>query len=175
MSKQAPLTEQERANLVAYLDGEHESQDAAALEAKLSLNPNARAEAETLRRTWDLLDFLPRPEPSPNFTHDTMERISVLTPVARSPRWRWQPWALGFGWAAALLVVSTVGFAGGKLLHRGAVPASEPIVVNDETLVRELSVIENKRLYDNVESIDFLRALANPDDPDLFADENWDS
>ena len=46
------LSEEDRANLVAYLDGELDDDAARALEAKLSLDPDARAEAETLRKTW---------------------------------------------------------------------------------------------------------------------------
>src|SRR3954451_13737717 len=56
------LSEQERADLVAYLDGELTGEAARALEAKITLDPQARAEAETLKRTWELLDFLPKPE-----------------------------------------------------------------------------------------------------------------
>jgi len=39
MSNPGPLDEQERADLVAYLDGELGGEAARALEAKLSLNP----------------------------------------------------------------------------------------------------------------------------------------
>jgi hypothetical protein len=60
-------------------------------------------------------------------------------------------------------------------LHWQEPAASDPPLDIDGALVRDLGVLENKRLYDNVESIDFLRALANAGDPDLFADENWDS
>jgi hypothetical protein len=35
--------------------------------------------------------------------------------------------------------------------------------------VRDLRLIENKRLYDLVEDLEFLQAL---DDPDLFGDDN---
>src|SRR5262249_41070651 len=67
------LTDEDRANLVAYLDGELDAEAAQALEAKLSVDPTARAEADALKRTWELLDYLPRPEPSPSFTHRTLE------------------------------------------------------------------------------------------------------
>jgi anti-sigma factor RsiW len=176
MNKPTPLTEEDRANLVAYLDGELEPSASSALETKLSLSTQGRAEAEALRRTWNLLDYLPRPELSPRFTHDTLERLAAIRPrtVVRGRRWRL--WVVGTGWAAALLLAGTFGFVGGRTLRWQEPAASEPLPLDvDGALVRDLGVLENKRLYNNVENIDFLRALANASDPDLFADENWDS
>ena len=78
MTEPSPRNEQEQADLVAYLDGELTGEAARTLEAKLSLDPQARAEADALRRTWELLDYLPRPEPSARFTHRTLERLSPV-------------------------------------------------------------------------------------------------
>ena len=78
MSKPSAFNEKERADLVAYLDGELEGEPARALEQKLALDPDARAEADGLKRTWDLLDFLPKSEPSPDFTHRTMDRLAPI-------------------------------------------------------------------------------------------------
>src|SRR5690242_21472649 len=111
MSEPAPLSEQERADLVAYLDGELTGEAARALEAKLSLNPAIRAEADALRRTWDLLDFLPKSQPSPSFTHRTMERLVPLR-ADQQRRDHWRTRCLGLGWAAALLLAGWGGYAG---------------------------------------------------------------
>ena len=154
MSDPVSLSEQERADLVAYLDGELGGEAARALEAKLSLNPEARAEADALRRAWDLLDFLPRPEPSPNFTQRTVSRVAPL-PAARG-----RPWLVGLGWAAAVLLTAAVGYSGFNVLA--------PRGPTEEDLVRELRLIENKRLYDLADDLDFLRAL---DDPELFGED----
>src|ERR1700730_16810679 len=144
MNKATPLTEEDRANLVAYLDGELEPSASSALEAKLSLNTQSRAEAEALRRTWSLLDYLPRPELSPRFTHDTLERLAAIRPTTTAPRRRWRAWVVGTGWGAALLVAGTFGFAGGKLLHWQEPAAFEPPLDVDGALVRDLGVLENK-------------------------------
>ena len=63
MPNSSPLNERERADLVAWLDGELEGEA-------------ARAEADALRKTWELLDYLPRPEPSASFTHRTLSRLA---------------------------------------------------------------------------------------------------
>jgi anti-sigma factor RsiW len=162
MSKSSPLDEQERADLVAWLDGELEGEAARSLEAKLSLDPAARAEADALRRTWELLDYLPRPEPSASFTNRTLSRLAPAPARQRPTLWqRWRRPVLGAGWAAALVLAAVGGYAG---YNRFAAPP-EP---GERELVRDLRVIENKRYYDGVEDIDFLRAL---DQPDLFGDD----
>src|SRR5947209_1854609 len=84
MADERPLSDEERAELVAYLDGEADEATRRALEAKLSRDPQARAEAEALKRTWALLDFLPRPEPSTDFTTRTLTRVGAVRPVASS-------------------------------------------------------------------------------------------
>jgi anti-sigma factor RsiW len=164
MTERSHFSEQERADLVAYLDGELDGEAARALEAKLSLNPAARAEADALRRTWELLDFLPRPQPSPRFTHRTLERLSPLQ-AGEQRRWqRWRTRCLGLGWAAALLLAGWAGHAGYNWLV--------PCKPGERELLQDLRIIENKRLYDRVEDLDFWRAL---DTPELFGDESPNS
>jgi anti-sigma factor RsiW len=161
MTKPSRFSAQERADLVAYLDGELGGEAARKLETKLNLDPDARAEAEALKRTWDLLDYLPRPEPSGSFTVRTMSRI---TPIQGQPRaWpnpRWRAPLFGMGWAAALVIAALSGYGG----FNRFVPR-EP---GDRELVRDLRLIENKHLYDLVEDVDFLHAL---DQLDLFGEE----
>lgn len=110
----ARLSDEDREDLVAYLDGELDEAAARQLEAKLSIDAEARAEAEALQQTWGLLDYLPRPEPSPSFTHRTLERLAVhSTMVARR---RWPRWVLGLGWAAAVLLALAAGLGGARLV-----------------------------------------------------------
>jgi anti-sigma factor RsiW len=113
MAERPPLTEQERADLVAYLDGELQGDAARAIEARLSLDPAVRAEAESLRRAWDMLDFLPRPAVSTHFTERTLSRLYPATAEQlRSPRRRWFSWLLAACWALALVAAFLAGWAG---------------------------------------------------------------
>jgi hypothetical protein len=73
----SPLTEE----LVAYLDGELGVEGNHAIEARIGLDPTVRAEADALKKTWDLLDYLPRPEPSPNFTERTLSKLEPILPL----------------------------------------------------------------------------------------------
>jgi anti-sigma factor RsiW len=163
MTKPNPLNEQEQADLVAYLDGELGGEAARALETKLSLNPAARAEAESLKRTWGLLDYLPQPEPSPNFTHRTLEKMAPIRtttarPIRRPSR---RPWLIGAGWTAAVLAAAAAGYIGVGMISGGRDST-------DRDLTRDLRVIENKRFYDHVDDLDFLKSL---DQPDLFEED----
>jgi hypothetical protein len=171
----AKLSEDDRANLVAYLDGELDETVAQALESKLTLDPQARAEAEALRRTWELLDYLPKPEPSPDFTHRTLSRLAVkpltgkMAAVKVGLRRGWQR-LLPLWWAAAVLLAAGGGYGAAQWLWPPRpVPIEETSVDLDETLVRHLRVIENKPLLDVVEDLDFLRAL---DQPDMFSGDS---
>jgi anti-sigma factor RsiW len=163
MADPSPLNEQQRADLVAYLDGELKGEAVQKVETQLALDPGARLEAEALRRTWELLDFLPRPELSAEFTQRTVSQVLPVQAGARSaataPKRR--PWLFGAGWAAAVLLAATAGYMGTRLLV--------PKQPGEPELVRDLRIIENKRLYELAEDMDFLRQL---DSPDLFGDES---
>jgi anti-sigma factor RsiW len=156
------LSEQERADLVAFLDGELTGEAKRSVERTLSLNPAARAEAESLQRTWELLDYLPRPEPSPSFTHQTLWKLApVLERPSRPPQAKVNgKWAvLAAGWAAAVLVAGVIGY---QVSRRASTPGP-----GEQELVRDLRLIENKRFYDPIDDLDFLREL---DHPDLFGE-----
>ncbi len=165
MAEHQPLSDDERADLVAYLDGELRGPPARDIEARLNRDPRVRAEAEALKRSYDLLDYLPRPAPSASFTERTMTRASMLQiPPARDPR-RGRPWVLGFGWAAALVLAGMVGYA--------SVPVSPKLVPTapdvDPLLARDLQVIERLRPYQRAGDITFLHEL---DRPELFGDDH---
>ena len=65
-----------KSNLVAYLDGELSEQDMQELDEVLLQDPSARASVEQLRQTWDLLDVLPRPSVTEEFSAQTLATVS---------------------------------------------------------------------------------------------------
>jgi anti-sigma factor RsiW len=174
MAERTPLSDEDRKDLVAYLDGELDAKTARLLEAKLNQDVEARAEAEQLRRIWEMLDYLPRPEPTATFSSRTLERVSALRPQkapANKEGRKWPYWVPGAGWAAVVLVASALGYTGISWLSKAQPPAAPatPRINEDALLVRDLRLIENKRLYEFVDDINFLREL---DDPDLFGDDS---
>lgn len=172
MPEDQELSEEERENLLAYLDGEADEETARGIEARLSLEPRVRAEAEALQRTWELLDYLPRPDASPSFTHRTLDRVSVLRPATGPARWRslrnpaWRRLAA----AAAILITALAGYGVTAALTRSQpVLPAENAAELEHQLVRDLRLLENRRLYEAVDNIEFLHAL---DAPHLFGDDS---
>jgi hypothetical protein len=178
MAKPSSLTAQDRDNLVAYLDGELDERTARALEVKLSRDAQARAELEALKRTYNLLDFLPRGEASSQFASRTIDRLATVPPatVAADPdsglheRKRQKipsRWPLLAGWCCAILFAAFLSYFVTRAYWLRKRPALPPDT--DAALVQDLRVIENKRLFDHGEDINFLRSL---DVSNLFSDEH---
>jgi anti-sigma factor RsiW len=174
MARTAPLTDAEREKLIAYLDGELDEAEARAWEARLEREPQLRAEAEALSRTWAMLDSVPPAETSPTFSSQTLQRVSAVFPAVQKTAPRRPGWLFLGVWVALVVVAGVVGFAGMNALTRPTpvpAPSTPAELANvDELLVRDLRVIENKRIYELVDDLPFLRELAA--DPDLFGDEN---
>ncbi len=84
-----PAPDPFEAELVAYLDGELDAVAGRKVEARLANDPEARARAAELKKSFDLLDYLPKPEPSPSFTTRTLDLIpaikSAVTKSASAP------------------------------------------------------------------------------------------
>jgi anti-sigma factor RsiW len=173
MAKNPPWSTEDRDNLVAYLDGELDEATARTLEARLARDPRARQELEALKRSWELLDYLPRPEPSPQFTSKTMQRLSGAAPVTATaladddggidvelvthlPR-RWPAWLTGMCWTAVVLLAGVGGYQTTKSAMVRRIPA-EPVDA-DALLVKDLQLFENLKQFNHAEDVNFLRAL----------------
>ena len=125
----------------------------AQIEAKLKSDPALRAEADAMKRAWDLLDQLPKPQPSADFTHRTMHRLTVVTAVpSTTQRLRHVSWtaivatvlALPLGWVVAGIV---------QQRKPAALRADDPV------LVRDLRVIEGLPVLYPADSIEFAKTL----------------
>ena len=151
---QQRLTPGERANLVAYLDGELGDADARAIATKLAHSATARREVETLEKTWDLLEFLPRPKASLVFSERTLTSVRSLE--SRAGFWDQAvgAWLAQAEKLAVCLVVAAAALALGFALVRWAWP--DPAA----RLVRDLSIAEHLDEYKEVGSFEFLEELA---------------
>ena len=152
---QQRLTPDDRTNLVAYLDGELNDAQARAMTTKLTQSVTARREADALRKTWELLDLLPRPKVSDDFTART---LTVATRVgdpgdrmasAASALARRILVGLAFAGASALLFVLAFFLA----LRAWPNPT--------DRLARDLPIAESLDEYRDVGSLEFLEMLDN--------------
>ena len=113
-----------REDLVAYVDGELSEERQRELDSVLSQNAVARREVARLEEVYDLLDHLPRPEVSGDFTASTMQTIRRETTegfsddssAAAPARTDLRPllWAAGVAAAVTFLAAAAAHFAGGS-------------------------------------------------------------
>ncbi|MFN4259581.1 MAG: hypothetical protein ACK4RK_09800 [Gemmataceae bacterium] len=139
-----PWNEEDREELVAYLDGELDADAAHRLQTRLQLDPRARSEAESLQQAWDLLDYLPQPAPSSSFTHRTLDRVSAYQSAPRPRLLGGGKWTTRAAWTAALLLAVAVGYGGTTYCAQfyGLWPSDS---ATHEQRLRDWSVIEQRR------------------------------
>ncbi|RUL89788.1 anti-sigma factor [Tautonia sociabilis] len=158
-AEQLRLTAEERADLVAYLDGELPADRASALAEKLTRSVSGRREIEALETSWNLLDLLPRPRAGSDFTDRTLTLVAEapaaddrLVGAARRTMARL---------LALLAVAASIGLGGavGYSVARWLIP--------DRTsrLARDLTIAERLDAYRAVGDLEFLRRL---DETTLF-------
>ncbi len=157
--------EQLREELVAYLDGELDSEASLRVERRLAADPEYRRALQELEKAWELLDTLPRAEPDESFTRTTIEMVAVsaandVDDLKLRQRRRRAMAILGM--AASIVVAALAGF--GAIYWTATAPNRE--------LVRDLPVIENMEYYRHADSLEFLRRL---DEQGLFQEEVVDA
>jgi anti-sigma factor RsiW len=153
--EQLRLTPDERADLVAFVDGELPEATSRSLSTKLTQSATARREVEMLRKTWELLGHLPFPAVDPQFYERTITEIRRLD--LKDPAWEssvktWSSWAVLAGTYLAMAVVAT-GLAYGAT--RWLWPDTSA------RLARDLSIAEHLDEYLEVGSFEFLDELVN--------------
>jgi hypothetical protein len=152
--EQLRLTPDERANLVAYIDGELPDAAARALSTKLTQSATARQEVEMLKRTWELLGHLPLPEVDAQFSERTITEIRQLD-------------IKGAGWESSvksvwssLVPIAAYIVLGGVALGLGYAGTRWLWPDPSARLVRDLSLAEHLEEYIEVGSFEFLQELA---------------
>jgi anti-sigma factor RsiW len=163
-AEQQRLTSAERANLVAHLDGELTEDESHAIASKLTQSVSARREVESLEKTWELLDYLPRPKAPDDFTAKTLTQVQSLEGKGDQ--------MVEVAGKAARHLVRALVCAAVALLTLGIGYISTRWVWPDRTarLARDLSVAEHLKEYQEVGgSFEFLKGL---DEMPSFNDMN---
>ncbi len=139
--------------IVAYLDGELPPQDCRRVENRLATDDEYRQQLHEFDRAWEALDALPTPTVDDAFARTTIELACVaaeadlsehtsLAKAAKHSRTR--------RWMAAGVVAVVVGFLAG----RGLIPN------RNAALLADLPAVQQYNALQYVESVDFLRRLA---------------
>jgi anti-sigma factor RsiW len=153
--EQLRLTPDERADLVAYVDGELPEAHSRSISTKLTHSATARREVEMLQKTWELLDYLPLPPATGQFSEKTISHIRRLEVRDRS----WEP--MVSAWSARVARVMVYLLVGATFLGVGF--ALTRWVWPDPTarLAQDLTLAEHLDEYLEVGSFEFLGQLAD--------------
>ena len=168
----------EDSDLIAYLDGELDADDSRTVESALALDAATRAKAEVYKKTYDLLDYLPKPEPSASFAARTLTKLqpvlgnipapsgstlvlSASRIVPAAPR---RVWPELFVWAVALVAVGAAGYFG----HLVAQPYLNPPKEAEKFDQADLPLVHALPLYLGVDDLDYLKKLR---EADVFEDD----
>jgi len=147
------LNSEDRANLVAYIDGELSEEEARALSTKLMHSATGRHEVELLRQTWQILEHLERPRATDDFPDRTLTQIQALE--SELGRWKWfAEHRLLFLKAGLSIAVAFLGIVLGFAITRWLVP--DP----GARLIQDLSIAEHLDDYREVGTFEFLEELA---------------
>ena len=149
------ISDADREQLNAYLDGELDASQIADLELRLSDDEALRAEYDQLAALDGALGRLPSSTVGPAFAESTIEIVAVTERDARKG-------VRGASFAAGLAIAVLVAAAG-----VGYLVASQGDDY-DEQLARDLPLIERLEGYEQLEDVEFLRSLA---EQGVFDDE----
>ncbi len=155
--------------LVAYLDGELPTDEADAVRARITRDPELKKRVEELQASWALLDQLPVPSPNPALAQSTIELITQgiaqseqVTIVNRLRQFRW--YALAIVSAATVLVGVWISSSQNRSFQQSVV--SDLFVL---THLRELESIDSQDWLDKLTTIDNLERVGLP----LYTDPNF--
>ncbi|WP_422926671.1 hypothetical protein [Singulisphaera sp. PoT] len=151
--EQQRLTPAERANLVAYLDGELNEAESRAISTKLTKSPTARREVEVLEKTWEMLELLERPKASEDFTARTLHEVEQLDLKGNKFESALMHAGRRTVVAALWMVASMVALGGGYAIMQWVLP--NPTA----RLARDLSIAEYLDEYRDAGSFQFLQEL----------------
>ena len=153
------------ADLVAYLDGELPEQDADRVENLLLTNPPLRRNAETLDRTWQLLNSLEEATASGEFTQKTLVSISTVsagsdadsTTDRRQLLSKQLPWSVitrGLIWCLAGFVACSAGL----LLSRTA--RHQRTDPTDAKILEDLDLYQQYPKLWRIPDVEFLKEVS---------------
>lgn len=107
--KKSAVSPHETEQLSAFMDNELDDAATQQVTSALTQRAEIRNEATLLRKTWELLDYLPQPTAPAAFTEQTMTRLESTKGILLRQGIKWKRFAIA-GWAACLVIAALAGF-----------------------------------------------------------------
>ncbi len=166
-----PSDDETSDDLVAYLDGELDESTSRIIESQIASDSQTRQKSDLLKKTYDLLDYLPKTEPSPTFASRTLTQLSLSAPAQPTAGAATLPATATSGyvipppppthrgrmlaiWCVILSIATALGYFG-HLLARPHLEATDPSKRTSE----QVRLLERLPLYLGVDDLDFARQL----------------
>lgn len=148
--------------LVAYLDGELDDSNSERLEKRLAQDRDLRQYAETLDRTWQMLNTLGEPTASGEFTRKTLASITAISAesqtVVSQQGLATRVSSIPFG---RILLWLLVGFsATGAALLLARQSDLRQTSADDQQLLRDLELLKEYQRLRPLPDVDFLKELS---------------
>lgn len=140
--------------LVAYLDGELDDNQRAAIEERLMEDPACKLRMRSLQQTFDMLDELPRTTVNNDFARTTVEMIAVHASQELEIVQQRRPWKFTAA-TVGLLFSTAITFLVGIVIVRGYQREQQ------RELLEGLAVAEHLRAYSQVKSDADLKFFAS--------------
>src|SRR6185503_18182380 len=147
LAETTPLDEE----IVAYLDGELDSESEARIVRRLSEDATYRSRLGQLQQAWDLLDNLRGTEADDEFTASTVAMVAVQAEQESKSQQVRIVRQRSLAWLALTAVVLLSAACGYIVLNRR-------VTRDDRNLVRDLPVIERVDEYRYIDDVAFLQA-----------------
>lgn len=155
------ITADDRELLTAYLDGELPPHVVKEVDNRLALDGSFRNEYQEMLAAWSALDALGQATLRDDFAQTTLELAVAEARDEAAKKSAWQK----LTWMRRPIVIVLMAGSLGFLLAR---MKPDP----DADIARNLPLLQDFEVYENVPSVDFLRKLQKQQ---LFADERASS
>jgi len=151
--------------LIAYLDGEVDSETRQQIEQRLARDPQLVQRMREHQQAWDFLDELPQEDVGEQFTNTTLNMVAIA--AADEGEARTRNAAQRRTWLAGITTTCLIG-----VLLLGYWVTATTLDRSNRELLQNLPVIENLEALEQAESVEFLIALENEG---LFVAEESDA
>ncbi len=153
--------------LVAYLDGELNDEQSAAMEKRLSENPKLREAADELDRTWSMLDVLGPVTVGEEFSQKTMQTVVTtcsLSEQSSRPSFGKLLFSFATGQALVWFGIGVLGTLVGLGLAGLRSPSKESIQAMQ--LLRQIDMLDRYPQYSIIPDVESLQQLQFPPQTD---------
>ena len=144
--------ELETQELVAYLDNELEPEHRQRVEERLARDDAYRRRLHELEQAWEMLDWLPRGQASPEFVHTTVEMVALRTEEDLGQVERREQWVQRLRTVVVAVTLLAAIWAGFAVMQWRQTR-------REREFLADMPLVQDLELYRVADSVTFVRDL----------------